>query len=54
MNFRWDTKKAITNARKHGVTFREAATMLRDPLSTTFPDIEQSQDEQRFVTIGQS
>jgi uncharacterized DUF497 family protein len=54
MNFRWDPRKAIANTRKHGVTFREAATVLRDPLSTTFPDEAHSQDEQRYVTIGMS
>ena len=52
MNFRWDPKKAVANARKHGVTFREAATILRDPLSTTFPDVDHSQGERRYVTIG--
>ncbi len=54
MNFRWDPRKAIANARKHGVTVREVATILRDPLSTTFPDVEHSQDEQRYATIGLS
>ena len=54
MNFRWDPKKAATNERRHGVTFREAATVLRDPLSTTFPDLGHSQDEQRYLTIGLS
>ena len=31
--FEWDPKKAESNARKHGVTFDEAVTAFRDPLS---------------------
>ncbi|MGH7628195.1 MAG: BrnT family toxin, partial [Gemmatimonadales bacterium] len=29
--FEWDPKKAAANARKHGVTFDEAATAFNDP-----------------------
>lgn len=54
MKFRWDPGKATANERKHGVSFREAATVLRDPLSTTFPDLEHSGDEERYITIGLS
>ena len=53
MHFEWDGAKALANLRKHGVTFEEASTVLRDPLSTTFPD-PASAGEQRFVTIGTS
>ncbi|MFQ5668560.1 MAG: BrnT family toxin [Candidatus Binatia bacterium] len=52
MHFSWNPIKAAANERKHGVSFREAATVLRDPLSTTFPDEDHSQDEQRYLTIG--
>ena len=54
MQFRWDPAKAVANEQKHGVSFREAATVLRDPLSTTFPDPEHSHGEQRYLTIGMS
>ena len=30
MEFEWDAAKARSNARKHGVTFEEAATVFRD------------------------
>lgn len=50
----WDPKKAEANRRKHGVNFHEAATVLEDTLSTTFPDPDHSVGEERFVTIGQS
>ena len=42
------------NLKKHGINFHEAATVLGDPLSTTYPDVEHSGPEQRFVTIGVS
>lgn len=54
MILRWDPAKEIANQQKHGVSFSEAATVLNDPLSTTFPDPEHSRGEQRYVTIGMS
>jgi len=52
--FTWDVRKAAANLKKHGTDFREAATVFDDPLSTTFPDQDHSEIEQRFLTIGQS
>lgn len=52
--FEWDEGKAKQNVRKHGVSFDEAATVFGDPLSLTIEDALHSDDEQRFVTIGQS
>jgi uncharacterized protein len=52
--FEWDEKKANTNQKKHGVSFDEAATVFLDPLSITVADPENSEDEYRFVDIGQS
>ena len=54
MFFTWDLKKAEVNVRKHGVDFHEAATVLEDPLSTTFSDSEHSTTEHRFITVGMS
>ena len=54
MTFTWDPRKDATNRRKHGVGFREAATVLRDTLSTSYPDPMHSHGEQRYVTIGRS
>jgi len=50
----WHPVKARTNRRKHGVTFEEAATVFTDPLSSTIPDPLHSEEEERFVIIGQS
>lgn len=54
MHFEWDPEKAAANVRRRRVSFNEAATVLEDPLSTTFPDEAHSEREMRFVTVGVS
>jgi hypothetical protein len=52
LRFEWDPAKAAEDLDKHGVSFREAATVFRDPLSATGSDPDHSFGEQRFVTFG--
>jgi hypothetical protein len=52
MAFEWDSGKAAANLKKHGVSFEEAATAFRDPLSATGRDPDHSFGEDRFVTFG--
>ena len=54
MEFEWDTKKAESNERKHGVSFQEAATVFGDTLAITFADPDHSMDEPRYITFGLS
>ena len=54
LRFTWDREKASRNLEKHGVSFEEGATVFGDPLSLTVADPEHSDDENRFVIIGQS
>jgi len=54
VEFEWDPEKAAANVRRRRVSFSEAATVLEDPLSTTFPDEAHSEGEMRFVTVGVS
>ena len=54
MRFTWDPKKAEENLETHGVDFREAATVFDDSLSTTFPDVDHSVGERRFLIVGMS
>jgi uncharacterized protein len=54
LRFEWDSKKATENLAKHGVSFEEAATVFRDPLSATGSDPDHSFDEARFITFGLS
>lgn len=54
LTFEWDDNKAASNLQKHGVAFDEAATAFGDPLSLTIPDPLHSEDEDRFVLIGET
>jgi uncharacterized DUF497 family protein len=54
MTYEWDPMKAKSNRRKHGVSFYEAASVLGDPLSMTYPDPEHSETENRYITVGTS
>jgi uncharacterized DUF497 family protein len=54
LDVEWDPEKAASNASKHGVTFDEAATVLADVLSVTFPDLDHSGEEERLLLFGQS
>ncbi len=52
--FEWDPRKARKNLAVHRVSFDEASTAFRDPLSVTIEGPLHSEDEERFVLIGQS
>jgi uncharacterized DUF497 family protein len=52
--FEWDDNKAFGNIDKHGIPFKEAATVFRDEKAVIFSDYEHSQDEERFKIIGVS
>ena len=54
MNFEWNTDKAEKNKRKHGISFQEALTVFQDILSLTYPDMDHSIDEERYLIIGLS
>jgi len=52
--FEWDKNKASVNKRKHGVTFEEASTVFADPLAITIYDLVHSDEEDRYIILGQS
>jgi len=54
MLFEWDTEKALSNVKKHGVSFKEAATVFGDEHAVTFNDPAHSVDEERSITFGRS
>ncbi len=54
LTFEWDEVKATANLEKHKVGFEEGKTIFNDPFLLTFPDIDASEDEQRYVNIGVS
>lgn len=52
MDFEWNVEKATLNLEKHDVSFQDAATVFRDPLSVTFPDSKHSIGESHYIIIG--
>lgn len=54
MDFEWDPEKARRNRRLHGVSFAEAAEVFGDELSSTVPDPDHSEGEERYLTFGQA
>ena len=52
IRFEWDEAKAMSNIRKHGVSFEEATTIFGDPNTITIFDTEHSDVEKRFIDIG--
>jgi len=50
--FDWHDAKAEINARKHRVTFEEAATVFNDPRRLQMYDLEHSVDQDRGIVIG--
>ena len=54
MQFEWDSAKETANLSKHGVSFDEARTVFDDALYVDFYDPDHSDDEHRYIIIGQS
>jgi hypothetical protein len=54
MEFEWDKRKAESNLSKHDISFLEAQTVFDDPLYVDFYDPDHSEDEHRYIIIGQS
>ena len=53
-NFEWDSRKAVSNEDKHGVSFEEAATVFADPMALTIFDPDHSERDDRWITMGLS
>ena len=54
VRFRWDPQKAASNAKKHRVSFSEAATVFQNPLAFIFDDEDHSVEELREIIVGHS
>jgi len=54
MQFEWDENKAASNLSKHEVSFEEAKTVFDDPLYVEFYDPDHSEDEERYLIVGES
>lgn len=53
MLFLWDTRKAESNVKKHGVSFEVAQTVFDDPLHLAILD-KKRHDEERWITVGRT
>jgi len=55
LQFEWDKHKAVSNLKKHKISFQESSTIFSDPLAYIFDDDEHSTpEEQREIIIGHS
>ena len=54
LTFEWDEIKANENLMKHKVPFDEGKTVFDDPFLLTYPDVDNSETEERYVNIGVS
>lgn len=54
MKFEWDDEKALSNLKKHGVSFGEATEVFYDPNALEDHDAKHSITEPRFFIIGLS
>jgi hypothetical protein len=52
IQFEWDPVKNLSNQRKHGVSFEEAAQVFRDPLYLSWKDRVQN-GEERWLACGE-
>lgn len=51
INFEWDSAKAATNRRKHGISFELAALAFADPFAFVMEERIEG-DEHRWRTLG--
>ncbi|MEK7703696.1 MAG: BrnT family toxin [Myxococcota bacterium] len=52
MQFEWDEAKREENLEKHGIDFIDALQVFADPRRLEGYDVEHSDDEDRWWTIG--
>jgi uncharacterized DUF497 family protein len=52
LKFEWDPDKNQTNQKLHGISFEEAISVFYDPRYIEYRDLDNSEDEDRFIAIG--
>ncbi|TRW90003.1 BrnT family toxin [Candidatus Methylobacter oryzae] len=52
IKFEWDSTKAASNQKKHGVSFEEAKSVFYDEFAVQFYDDGHSEEEHRFLMLG--
>jgi uncharacterized DUF497 family protein len=54
LEFEWDTRKAKSNEKKHGVSFEEGKSAFFDDQAIVYLDPDHSDEEDRFILLGTS
>lgn len=54
LSFEWDDEKALSNLKKHQVSFEDAKTVFYDEHAKLIDDPDHSDAEDRFVILGLS
>jgi uncharacterized DUF497 family protein len=54
IEFEWHGPKAVSNRRKHGVTFEEGATIFGDERSLLLSDADSDDVEERWILLARS
>jgi uncharacterized protein len=54
IKFEWDTVKAVSNQKKHGISFEEAQSVFYDEFAVQFFNELSSEAEDRFLMLGLS
>ena len=54
MKFVWDPAKEKINIQKHKITFTESCYVFADQYSLTLFDKQHSENEDRWITLGQT
>ena len=54
IRFEWDSRKAASNEKKHGVSFEEAQAVFFDEQALLLEDPQPRHEEERFVLLGLS
>jgi uncharacterized DUF497 family protein len=50
MDFEWDSRKAVSNLKKHNVDFADAVMVFYDEFAISIED--DTSDEERYITLG--
>ena len=54
LRFEWDSRKALANIKKHGISFEEARSAFYDEQAKLIEDPDHSVDKERFILLGLS
>lgn len=54
LNFEWDENKNTINKNKHNISFKEAKTVFYDEEALVIDDPDHSEDDERFLILGES